>query len=174
MVYIVTLRITAPHQMAYIMFIDKKPYRMEYVIELWIKTTSSGVHNKMMDQILTSNHIYIYIHVSIYIRQCPIKPGCAVKVAKKIGKITNVRVPYSCFAYRVDSQKKQQTDSRYGTTPVGCRGGNQYVEGYLPTFGYLMLNDLTIGYLILDDSLGFPYLKIDKCGGFTKFIFHVF
>ena len=41
-----------------------------------------------------------------------------------------------------------------------------------------MLDDsfpsLTIGYLMLDDSLGFPYLKIDKFGGFTKFIFHVF
>ena len=31
-----------------------------------------------------------------------------------------------------------------------------------------------IGYLIFDESLGFPYLKINKFGGFTKFIFHAF
>ena len=36
------------------------------------------------------------------------------------------------------------------------------------------LDSLTIGYLILDDSLGFPSLKINKFGGFTKFLFHVF
>ena len=33
------------------------------------------------------------------------------------------------------------THSGYGTTPVGCRGGNLYVEGDLLTFGYLMLDD---------------------------------
>ena len=27
------------------------------------------------------------------------------------------------------------THSGYGTTPVGCRGGNRYVEGELLTFG---------------------------------------
>ncbi len=37
-----------------------------------------------------------------------------------------------------------------GTTPVGCRGGNRYVEGDLLTFGYLMLND----------SLGYPYYRL--------------
>ena len=36
------------------------------------------------------------------------------------------------------------------TTPVGCRGGNQYVERDLLTFGYLMLND----------ALGFPYYRL--------------
>ena len=34
-----------------------------------------------------------------------------------------------------------------GVTPVGCRGGNRYVEGDLLTFGYLMLYD----------ALGYPY-----------------
>ena len=38
----------------------------------------------------------------------------------------------------------------YGTTPVGCRGGNRYVEGEL----------LTFGYLVLDDSLGYPYFRL--------------
>ena len=42
------------------------------------------------------------------------------------------------------------THSGYGTTPVGCRGGNRYVEGDLLTFGYLML----------DDSLGYPYYRL--------------
>ena len=42
------------------------------------------------------------------------------------------------------------THSGYGTTPVGCRGGNRYVEGDLLTFGYLMLND----------SLGDPYFRL--------------
>ena len=36
------------------------------------------------------------------------------------------------------------------TTPVGCRGGNRYVEGDLLTFGYLML----------DGSLGYPYFRL--------------
>ena len=56
------------------------------------------------------------------------------------------------------------THSGYGTTPVGCRGGNRYVEGDLFTFGYLMLDDalpsLTIGSLMLDDSLGVPYYRL--------------
>ena len=33
---------------------------------------------------------------------------------------------------------------------VRCRGGNRYVEGDLLTFGYLML----------DDSLGYPYFRL--------------
>ena len=36
------------------------------------------------------------------------------------------------------------------------------------------LDSLTIGFLMLDDSLGFPSLKIDKFGGFTNIIFLVF
>ena len=42
------------------------------------------------------------------------------------------------------------THSGYGTTPVGWGGGNRYVEGDLLTFGYLMLND----------SLGYPYFRL--------------
>ena len=42
------------------------------------------------------------------------------------------------------------THSGYGTTPVGWGGGNRYVEGDLLTFGYLMLND----------SLGYPYYRL--------------
>ena len=42
------------------------------------------------------------------------------------------------------------THSGYGTTPVGCRGGNRYVEG----------ESLTFGYLMLDDSLGYPYYRL--------------
>ena len=34
--------------------------------------------------------------------------------------------------------------------PVGCSGGNRYVEGDL----------LTIGYLMLDDALGYPYYRL--------------
>ena len=37
---------------------------------------------------------------------------------------------------------------------VGCRGGNQKVEGGLLTFGHLML----------DDSLGFPYYRLINIG----------
>ena len=36
------------------------------------------------------------------------------------------------------------------------------------------LDSLTIGYLMLDDSSGIPYLKIDIFWGFAKFIFQVF
>ena len=42
----------------------------------------------------------------------------------------------------------------YGTTPVGWGGGNRYVEGDLLTFGYLMLND----------SLGYPYYRLINVG----------
>ena len=42
------------------------------------------------------------------------------------------------------------THSGYGTTPVGCRVGNRYVEGDLLVFGELML----------DDSLGYPYYRL--------------
>ena len=56
------------------------------------------------------------------------------------------------------------THSGYRTTPVGCRGGNRYVEGDLLTFGYLMLDD-SLGYLYfrlfnVDDSLGFPFYRL--------------
>ena len=54
-------------------------------------------------------------------------------------------------AARIDSTMfLETTHSGYGTTPVGCRGGNRYVEGDLLTFGYLML----------DDSLGFPDYRL--------------
>ena len=46
------------------------------------------------------------------------------------------------------------THSGYGTTPVGWGGGNRYVEGDLLTFGYLMLND----------SLGYPYYRLINVG----------
>ena len=39
---------------------------------------------------------------------------------------------------------------------VGWRGGNQNVEGDLLTFGYLML----------DDSLGYPYFRLFNVGRF--------
>ena len=48
------------------------------------------------------------------------------------------------------------THSSYGTTLVGCRGGNRYVEGDLLTFGYLML----------DDSLGYYYYRLFNVGQF--------
>ena len=64
------------------------------------------------------------------------------------------------------------THSGYRTTPVGCRGGNRYVERDLLTFGYLLLDDtlpsLTIGSLMLDDtfpSLTIGYLMLDDCLG---------
>ena len=48
--------------------------------------------------------------------------------------------------------------TRFGTTlknsEVGCRGGNQNVEGGLLTFGLLML----------DDSFGFPYYRLINIG----------
>ena len=51
----------------------------------------------------------------------------------------------------------ETTHSGHGTTPVGCRDVNRYVERESLTFGELMLDDsipsLTIGSLILDDSL---------------------
>ena len=47
---------------------------------------------------------------------------------------------------------------------VGYRGGNRYVEGESLTFGELMLDDYlpscTIGYLMLDNSFGFPYYRL--------------
>ena len=52
----------------------------------------------------------------------------------------------------VPDVKLETTHSGYGTTPVWCRGGSRYVEGYW----------------------GFPYLKIEKFVGFAKNPFHVF
>ena len=60
----------------------------------------------------------------------------------------------SCLSLMFATSCYETTHSGYGTTPVGCRGGNRYVEGDLLTFGYLML----------DDALGFPYYRLINVG----------
>ena len=52
------------------------------------------------------------------------------------------------------SSLAEQKTFKNGTTPVGCRGGNRYVEG----------EPLTFGYLLLDDSLGYPHYRLINVG----------
>ena len=64
---------------------------------------------------------------------------------------SGIRHAASSSKHRPENSKHQAWSIRHQTfPPVGCRGGNRYVEGDL----------LIVGYLVLDDSLGFPYYRL--------------
>ena len=93
-----------------------------------------------------------------------------------------------------DSQGYGTTHSGYGTTPVWCRGRSRNVEGcwgLTPAGGTMCFIDTPRGPYVLywhfQGALfglltlpggpmcwGFPYLKIEKFVGFTKFPFPAF